>query len=30
MMAGPVHTVEPRFYPECRGAILTSEGLSEM
>jgi hypothetical protein len=22
-------TVEPRFHPECRGAILISEGLSE-
>jgi hypothetical protein len=23
------HTVEPRFHPECRGAILTSEELRE-
>jgi hypothetical protein len=22
-------TVESRFHPECRGAILTSEGLNE-
>jgi hypothetical protein len=29
MMVGPAHTVEPIFHPECREAILTSEGLSE-
>jgi hypothetical protein len=29
MTAGPAHTVEQRFHPECRGSISTSEGLSE-
>jgi hypothetical protein len=26
---GRAIAMEPRFHPECRGAILTSEGLSE-
>jgi hypothetical protein len=26
---GRMHTVEPIFHPECRGAISTSEGLSK-
>jgi hypothetical protein len=26
---GLAHIVKPRFHPECRGAILSSEGLSE-